>query len=283
MNDFPQFANPPVAEVALSVQFESLPAFHAAHFGLLWQEFREKYPKTQEHPPLAPAIERFGVKGAFPPGVGVGIQFSIGPAPPMPRCWFLNDDESQLIQVQQDRFIHNWRRRPDGKDPTYPRYRVLRESFKDELHHLFRFSEQEGIGTPKPNQCELTYVNQIREQPGVWADHGDFARVINTWRDMSGGTLSKPENVSLNVRYLIPGATGEPIGRMYIIFNPIFGSNQSEPEPEYQAQFVARGAPTGPGLDGVFDFLDQAHDYTVAAFLSVTSAELQRAWGIHNG
>jgi hypothetical protein len=38
MNDYPHFKTPPLAEVAISIQFEPLQNLHAAHYGLLWRE-----------------------------------------------------------------------------------------------------------------------------------------------------------------------------------------------------------------------------------------------------
>jgi uncharacterized protein (TIGR04255 family) len=275
MNDFPHFKTPPVGEVALSVQFEPLQALHAVHFGLLWQEFRDTYPKTQEHQPLPPVTEKFGVHTPFPQG----LNFSFGVASPTLRCWFLNEDETQLIQVQQDRFIHNWRKRQDGQGPTYPRYRVLRESFKAELGTFFRFLEKEGVGLAKPNQCELVYVNQINVRSVGLVDHGDFSKIVTAWSDLGDPLLSRVENVGINARYFIKNQSGEPIGRLHITFNPLFIQGQNEPA--YQAQFLGRGAPLGEGLEGVFEFLDKAHEYAVRAFLAVTSPSLQEMWGIY--
>jgi hypothetical protein len=47
MNDMskplPEFDNPPVVEVALSVQFEALATLRTPQIGLLWQEFRDRF------------------------------------------------------------------------------------------------------------------------------------------------------------------------------------------------------------------------------------------------
>jgi len=46
-------------------------------------------------------MERFGVTG--PPRAS--IHFEMMRQPPMPRCCFLNEAGTELIQVQQDRFV----------------------------------------------------------------------------------------------------------------------------------------------------------------------------------
>src|SRR5258706_6722338 len=109
----PNFEPPPVSEVVLGVQFESLKAFRIVHIGMLWQEFREKFPLTEEHAPLEPVIERFGINHA----VGK-VSLQILDAPPIPRCWFLNAAGADLIQIQSDRFLRNWRKVEE--DSEYP-------------------------------------------------------------------------------------------------------------------------------------------------------------------
>ena len=48
----PDFDNPPLIEVALSVQFDPLEQLRTPQIGLLWAEFRDRFPVTQEHVPL---------------------------------------------------------------------------------------------------------------------------------------------------------------------------------------------------------------------------------------
>ncbi len=103
----PSFDRPPVVEVVLSVQFEPLVSLHTPQLGLLWKEFEARFPKTEDQPPLPPSIEQFG-RRSMPP-VSFSIQEIDGATPP--RVWFLNREETELIQVQQDRFIVNWRQR----------------------------------------------------------------------------------------------------------------------------------------------------------------------------
>ena len=104
--NLPDFANPPLAEVALSVQFEPLEQLRTAQIGLLWGEFRQRFPVTEEHAPLDSVIERFGVSRTSV----LEPRLQMLETPPVPRVWFLNEAGTELIQVQQERFIHNWRR-----------------------------------------------------------------------------------------------------------------------------------------------------------------------------
>ena len=61
--DLPEFVQPPVVEVMMSVQFEVLSSFQPVHFGLLWERWRSRYPLTSHHAPIAPSVELYGAKG----------------------------------------------------------------------------------------------------------------------------------------------------------------------------------------------------------------------------
>jgi uncharacterized protein (TIGR04255 family) len=121
----PEFSRPPVAEVALSIQFEPLTGFRVAHFGVFWAQIRDRFPKTQEQPPLPPVVERFGVRVQVPQ-----LQFGVGMVPP--RCWFLDQDETELLQLQTDRVILNWRKLERESAP-YPHYRTLRDKLRPRI------------------------------------------------------------------------------------------------------------------------------------------------------
>src|SRR5579863_9990519 len=111
----PKFGKPPVVETVLSVQFDRLSGFRVAHFGLLWEAFRKQFPVVEEQPPLPPFAEVFGGQPRLP--LENVTRWKFAAAAEVPRVLFKkNDDESlsargsAMIQVQADRFIHNWAR-----------------------------------------------------------------------------------------------------------------------------------------------------------------------------
>ena len=161
----PEFDNPPVIEVALSIQFNPLVLLRSAHLGLLWNEFSDKFSKSEDHFPQDSVFEKFEIPG--PPKV----QFQFEEKPPVPKCWLLTENGEELIQIQQDRFVHNWRKvKGEGE---YPRYENIRDKFKEELNTFSEFIAREKLGTMAPNQCEVTYVNHIISGEG-WDRHGQL-------------------------------------------------------------------------------------------------------------
>jgi uncharacterized protein (TIGR04255 family) len=172
----PDYGNPPVVEVVLSVQFDPLPALGLVQLGCLWKEFKERFPKTEEHPPLPTVIETFGARR----DQRIETRFEMLDVPPAPRLWFLTEAGDELIQVQKDRFIHNWRKQGDGEGKEYPRYRHVRDVFVRELNAFKDFLRREGLGQPVINQCEVTYFNHLESGKG-WERHGQVQDVMSTW------------------------------------------------------------------------------------------------------
>lgn len=165
----PDFDDPPLIEVALAVQFEPLTALRPLHLGLIWKRFQGSFPRTEEHPPRDLTVERFGVP--TPPKMEVRIETT----PPVPRYWFLNEAGTELIQIQQDAFVHNWRKVGEGDE--YPRYEYIRDRFRAELEMFNQFLIDEGLGDLLLNQCEVTYVNHILSGEG-WERYGQIGEVL---------------------------------------------------------------------------------------------------------
>ncbi|MCK5798944.1 MAG: TIGR04255 family protein [Deltaproteobacteria bacterium] len=267
----PDFESPPVVEVALSVQFNELPRWEAAHLGLLWvEEFKSRLPTTATHPPLGRQVETFGLSPAS------GVKFEFHDGPPTPRAWFLDPSETQLVQVQADRFVHNWRKTDD--DDTYPRYETIRERFSDDITSLLQFIERHDLGDLKPDQCEITYVNHIT-LPWDDAGHRDMDRVFTFVRDPNTRTfLPNPESIDATAHFVITsGEPKLPIGRLHASVRAGFQNNDSTPI--FVFTLTARGLPAGDGVDGILSFLDVGREWIVRGFVDLTTEEMHKVWG----
>lgn len=269
----PDFENPPVVEVALSVQFKPLTKLKCVHLGLLWKEFKKDFPSSEELPPLPSVMERFGP----PAGPGrVGLQ--IETTPPLPRCWFLNNDRTRLVQVQHDRFVYNWRK-VEGTE-EYPRYGSIREPFARQIKTFSKFLEREDIGNLEPVQCEVTYVNHIFRGDG-WEEFGQLGNVLTVWETRhSDDFLGESEQVRFAAQHVIPDNEGNPLGRLHIAVEPRY--RVADGKPLLQLNLTARGMPTGNDADGVLGFMDIGHEWIVRGFASITTARMHEIWGRRN-
>ena len=266
-SDLPDFAKPPVAEVVLSLQFKSLSNLTTAHVGLLWGRYRDRLPLIEEHPPLASASE------SFAPPTPPRVEVAFDDKPPVPRVWFVNEAKTELVQVQQDRFAHNWRK--VGEGDTYPRYERIRERFRDEVAKFEAFLQEEALGQLAVNQCEITYVNHI-ERAGEWESHGEIEKLLKNWVPLPGATfLPAPEDAALRWRYRILGSKG-PVGRLNVTVQPSW--SVADGRPVWVMNLMARGTPVRAGIDGAFEFFDLGREWVVRGFADLTSESMQRRW-----
>jgi len=270
----PEFDKPPVTEVVLGVQFEKLDSLQTPQLGYVWRSYRDRFPKTEEQPPLDTVVEQFGPQS----GRRRGVRLELSSVPPHPRLWFLNEAGTELVQVQQDRFIRNWRKQEDTDE--YPRYRNLRELFCQDFEAFCGLVESEQWGGIEPNQCEVTYVNIIPAGEG-WQDHGELDKVLTVFSvGYSDDCLGKPEEATVSLQFVLKQEDGEPAGRLHIAANPVY--RVSDKRAAVRLTLTARGRPAGDGIDGVMHFLDRGHEAIVRGFTSITTPEMHRVWERHH-
>lgn len=275
MRSLPNFRNPPIDEVVLSIQFASLQKMKSAHIGMFWEKIEHRLPQVTEQSAIRPIFETFGgFKGS-----NVGIQFEALLTPPMPRYWFEAPGMPDLLQLQQDRLLRNWRQAPDGSR-VYPRYEAVRDAFKADMSQFQEWLRFEELGEIIPNQCEVTYINIIRLPDGS-DPHKQLHRISNVW----SADLVLPETQTIeksNVQIVsIFQLDGKPAGRIYMIFQPAFINATTEPI--VKLEITARGKPLGENVQAAFDFLDIARAEVVNTFASITTAEMQEFWGRIDG
>jgi uncharacterized protein (TIGR04255 family) len=266
----PEFDQPPVIEVVLGVQFEKLGSLGAPQLGYVWHVFRERFPRTEGKLPLDPAFEHFGPRAGRRPGV----QMQLMQAPPEPRLWFLNERGTELVQVQPDRFVRNWRKREDTEE--YPRYEKLRESFQQDFEEFRGVICREQWGDVEPNQCEVTYVNLIPADEG-WQHHGDLDKVLTVFSARySDDHLHKPEQAAVSLQYVLKDDKGEPAGRLRIAAEPVL--RVSDNRPAIRLSLTARGKPERSTIEDAMAFLDRGHEAVVRGFTSITTPEMHKVW-----
>jgi len=266
--DLPDFSNPPVVETVLSVQFDRLAALRTVHFGLYWNEVRSRFPKSEERPELPPIDERFPP----PPRPAVGIQFEAFENPPIPRFWFIDAGGTELIQVQRDRFIKNWRKVGEGDE--YPRYESVKEGFERDFADYREFIARNELGTVRINQCEVTYINHIVAGAG-WTTYSDIEKVFTVWRQPVGTHPGCAEGLSFRAQFPILGQGGVFIGRLYASLQS--AQRLQDGVPMFVLELTARGI-----LGDNTDFFNIGREWIVRSFKELTTAEMHRIWGLRS-
>ena len=263
-SDLPDFDNPPVVETLLSVQFDRLALPKSAHFGVYWEKIRSRFPQTEEQGELPTVIERHPDQPQPP----VGIQFQAFDTPPVPRFWFIDKEGTELIQAQRDRFIKNWRK--VGEKDQYPRYEKVRAGFDKDFSDFTSFISENGLGTVRVNQCEVTYINHIVAGDG-WETHADMAKVFTVWHQPQTEFPGPAEEAAIRAKFPMFD-DGRFCGRLHVVIQPV--RRISDGKPMFLLELTARGQ-----IDDGTRFFDLGRKWIVKSFAELTTPAMHKIWG----
>jgi uncharacterized protein (TIGR04255 family) len=257
----PKYDNPPVVEVVCGVMFSGTPV-QTAHIGAYWDRIRAEFPKVEDAAPLSPIVEEDGQPVTF---------FEWTTLPPARRAWLYNTDGSHLLQIQEDRFLFNWKHTQGVT--AYPSFKIVVAEFEKHLHGFNVFMRDVcGINLTY-RQFEMTYVNHITKNNGL-TDGTATALFVDHVR--SGGVrfLREVENFNFSQCYKLPDGNG----RLHVVAQT--ASNAPDGDRIVRLDLVARGIPK--------DFADTkdadaarrawfslAHEWITRGFADFTSLEIQ--------
>lgn len=239
------------------------------HLGLVWQQFRATYPLLEEHPPLPPVFETFGPN----PEIVPSFTLRLAATPDMPRVLFINKDRTELLQVQKDRFIHNWRKVGDAT--SYPRFERMLANFQTGYSTFSQTISDVGLGAVVPNQCDVTYINQITVPAG-----GNLSELTDDLFGQHTGSLvlddlGSAEDLRFLVRYVMRDHERKPIGRLVVLASPAL---RADGQKIVQLTLTARGRPSTPDLHGIVDFLNRGRVSIVKGFTRLTGPKMHKLW-----
>ncbi len=262
---FPAFLAPPAIETLLGVQFAPLDSLSVPHLGVYWSQIRSAYPRQEVRPPLLSITEESGREQATEPGIRLEPLRE-----PLIRCWFIDDSSAHLIQVQKDRFIRNWRR-VKAEDP-YFHYDTLKPKFRGDWQRFCDFLEQEKLGAPDVNQCEVTYVNHIEvgQELRSYADAHKVMGLVS--QPASAVFLPEPEMLNLSASYLMP----DKKGRLNVTLQPAM--NRRTGSEVLQLTLTARGRPASSGIEDIIAWFDLGHEWVVRGFADLTTTDMHAKW-----
>lgn len=265
----PEFNSPPVIESVLGLQFHPIQNFSIHHLFLYWVSVRDKYPNIETQPPIEQVIEQFDQTAIST----AGFPFIFSSTPDL-RCWLIDKSRNKLIQIQRDRFLHNWRKVKG--DEAYPHYDNLKPSFVEEWKNFCNFLRDERLEEPIINQCEVTYINHIVIEKDI-KSYGDVNHITKFLaKDPKFGVLPNPEMITFDIKYVLP----ENKGRLHVNLQPVI--RQWDGKRVLQLILTARGKPASSKLEDLLEWCNLGHDWIVAGFKDFTTEEMHKIWGIKN-
>ena len=234
----PKFDAPPVIETVLSAQFSPLPTYTDAHAGWFWKNYLSKdWTEAKAATRIDDSFERFGDDREWKKTGG----FNISQGPQAQRFQIIRSEAEQdrMVQVQNSRFVYNWRRQPD-KTENYPSYNTLLPEFRKNLEKFSAFAEEASLGSLDFNQWEVVYVNHI-PRGDLWDTFNDWPSILPffSFPPASGGENHKLDGLKNGWGFVI----GENIGRLHISINQVrqvLPTNVIGPE-MMEIRFIARG------------------------------------------
>lgn len=263
MTALPSFENPPVSEVVFGVQFDSLLSLKAAHLGAYWSTIKTEYPNLQDVPPLQPIIDPYKNRES---AKAVGIQLSN--VPPLPRVFFIDDDGARLIQLQRDRFHHNWRKKEDPD--VYPRYGEVKAEFLKQYDGFCGFVDSEGIGTIQPTQYELTYINHVYIGT-LWLNLLDLKDLMPplAWIQPEDSFLPVPDSVVSAYTFLCEPCAG------HLTISVSNATRRTDGQELLVLELTIRGFDSTIAIG---EWFGRARDWIVRGFTSLTSQSAHLHW-----
>jgi uncharacterized protein (TIGR04255 family) len=260
------FERPPVAEVALAVEFGEPVLDATSTLSSFWPKIARDYPRVEPQPLLPTMEESFEI-----PAQGTVISFQVLGGPESARYFLVSDTGNDLIQVQSSRFGYNWRK--ERSEAEYPRYGHVRERFK--VGYEAYLETALGLQkSPRPTWCEISYVNPMLAAVG--GPRPELSTLIARLSPEKLSALPQPYNTSLSERFQLQ-RDGEPYARFYMDVE----STVQMPERRlgYTITLTMRGRVPSPDLNGVLAFFDEGRSTIVQTFRDMTTPERHEEWG----
>ncbi len=256
----PDYEKPPVAEVVTGIQFKPIKKLAGPYLGLLWEKFKADYPQIKEAPPLMPIIESFSDEAPVVDMTVLGDPFGLT------RTWFETKDGNGLIQVQKDRFLHNWKKEKDSD--KYPHYDYVISNFRSCLATFEKFLEEHDLGKVESTQFEMTYVNHIPKGAG-WETLDDVGNVFEDFvRKNKNRFLPLPEGFNWQTSFRVEHAS-----RLYVSIR--LGKRKTDGLSAILLELTARGISGDQSPSSMWSWFDMAHKWIVCGFADLTADNIQ--------
>jgi uncharacterized protein (TIGR04255 family) len=261
-SSLPDYRTPPVDEVIISVQFPRIEDFSDSNIREFWKLVRDEYPIGENQPRLEGGIE------SLEPSQPIVVQLQTA-GQPNARMWMINDTDDFLIQVQNTRFIQNWRRRQGD----YGHFEEIRAKFWNSFNKLQSFLADKELDQPAVQQVEVTYFNWIPNISMV-----EFFKPAGPSILDVADSREVPEEQTWTARYLLPNASNM-IERLYVQCLPAIRPLTPGVKGSQLALIFRAARESGLTSSEVEAQIDNGRAVIVNAFTELTTSAAHDLWG----
>jgi uncharacterized protein (TIGR04255 family) len=144
------YEKPPVVETAFRFTFPPIKGWNVFHLGLFWSRLRKRYQFAEARLPMGSVeVDELDLK------LGLEIHLEALPL----RSFLLDSSKNQLLQVQLNAFVRNWR--AIEAEQKYCHYSDLKPMFQEDWAAYREFLRDESLPEPNVFQCDVTYINHL--------------------------------------------------------------------------------------------------------------------------
>ncbi len=151
----------------------------------------------------------------------------------------------------------------------------MKDKFKEALGKLSGFLAEEGFAPIEPNQCEVSYINQIpvTDEHDWWAGP---EKLFVLWGAIPRlDEREALEDSRFQIRYVQYNDAGEPFARLIVAIEP--GTTTGAVR-VVQFTLSVKGQPLEPNEDGVLAFFDLGRERIVKKFDALTTRFAHGLW-----
>lgn len=254
------FAKPPINEVVLGQVFSPRLDLLIPHFGRFWDCLGSDYPKVAHAQPI---VDDQSAEPPADPTTGIFL----------PRVWFLSDDETRLVQLQQDRLFVNWRQTPEIT-ATYPRFPSIWTEF-ERVSAIFEDFLSKNLNQPLAiSRHELSYVNVISLRDAGIKGVEEFHKVFSCFKWDTKSVIEAPKKISVSYMF-------EPDTSTKLTVRINSAKRISDGEELLKMELIAREI---PGMKERGQWIEDAHQLIVQSFKDLTAEEIHaNQWQLVTG
>lgn len=249
------YERPPVVETAFRFTFPPIKGWNVFHLGLFWARLRKRYEFAEARMPMGSIeIDDLDLK--------LGPEAHLETLPL--RSFLLDSSKNQLLQVQLNAFIRNWRATIEGEH-RYCHYSDLKPMFQQDWATYREFLRDENLAEPNVFQCEVTYINHF-VKGREWKTLEDIATLFPRMKfDFKGALVTS---------FSFAATVAENQVRMEA--SPAL---RHDGTPIVQLTLNVSGKPAGTSEASIWAKLDDCHKLLVETFAEITAEDLQkRIW-----
>lgn len=249
-----KFQNPPINELVIGLYFSPpLIDLRAEHVGLYWSEIKEKFPHSKNAVPVGTEFLTGGPEEIFP----------------LPRFWFISEDNGTLIQIQKNAFLFNWRK---GKE-NYPHYETVKKEFDKNFQGYEEFLKRAvGIEKVYIERCELSYINHIPSSD-LYQGVQDIPKIFPSISFPDTGIKSL-EGVNLKTSY----KATDNIELTVSVQNRFVGIERKKSQELCYYELRATGKIPELTKKEADKFFETSHNIIGDCFLTMVSDEAKKYW-----